>query len=430
MTRFRTTLWLIAFWLCSGGLVAQQVWKVDCSGSPGSHFTDLPAAVAAAVPGDTILVYTGMGTPPLGFQGYTAPTIDKPLRIVGFHVGAPPGTNEPTQVIMRGPLQIMGIAANEQVVLSNLYLPHWPQPAWPLGTTIRVADCTGSVLFEDMDFQNSGFAGQSIRFERCAHVVLRGCSFRIGGGALEFVDSNALLTTTSVRQNGPIMLPFPPPSGPGYMWSTESLYLERSTVTVVGSFVEGIGEVGIQPLRPAARMIDSTLRIGATSIVRGGLATGAPPLPNWTYYAPAYQFAGGTNTVLKDPRAPQFNFLIPPTITAIDETYHDWIVADEWYHVRTVGPIGGFACLAVGNMMVPAPSPWGTLGLDPTTALIVDVVPLSAPLGLHEWTFFCPNTVPNGFAFCFQSLTISPTGVLGLTEPSPLAVAWDKDRIP
>jgi hypothetical protein len=410
-------------------LAAQQVWKVDCSGSPGSHFTDLPPAVAAAAPGDTILVYTGMGPTPPTFQRYTSPTITKPLRIVGFIVGAPPGTNVPTYAPMRGPLQISGIGAGEQVVLQNLYVDHVPPTVSPGVSTISVMDCDGSVLFEDVDFVNAGFAGQSIRFERCAHAVLRGCTFRIGGGAIEFVDSNALLTTTFVRQEAPQV--WPPPFPPvGYTTTTESLFLQRSTVTAVGSIVEGIGPIGIQPVRPAAVLDDSTLRIGATSLVRGGLAY-STPLPQWFDYGPAYQFVGtGTNTVLKDPRAPQFNFVVPPTPTAIDETYHDWIVADEWYNVRTLGPIGGFACLAIGNMMLPAPSPWGTLGLDPTTALIVDIVPLSAPRGMHEWTFFCPNSVPNGFAFCFQSLTISTTGVFALTEPSPLAVAWDKDRLP
>jgi hypothetical protein len=36
---------------------AQQMWKVCCSGAYGAQFTDLPPAVAAAAPGDTILVY-------------------------------------------------------------------------------------------------------------------------------------------------------------------------------------------------------------------------------------------------------------------------------------------------------------------------------------------------------------------------------------
>jgi hypothetical protein len=38
--------------------LGQQTWKVNCQGGPGIDFTDLPQAVAAAAPGDTIWVFT------------------------------------------------------------------------------------------------------------------------------------------------------------------------------------------------------------------------------------------------------------------------------------------------------------------------------------------------------------------------------------
>ncbi|MEO6593258.1 MAG: hypothetical protein ABIP94_00735, partial [Planctomycetota bacterium] len=398
--------------MCATGSPAQQVWKVDCTGAPGSHFTDLPPAVAAAAPGDTILAYATVGGGCAAI--YTAPVITKPLRIVGFFVGLAPGNNHPTQVQIVGPLHISNSAAGEQLLISNVYIRHQVLlPPWGsggLGSPITVTDCDGSVLFEDLYFDNLGTPGQVVRIERCDHVVLRGCTFWIGGDPIRVIDSNVLLSTFLVQFHPPSV--FTP-----YTTSTEALFLQRSTVTLVGSIVEGPGPMGLQPARNAALLDYSTLRVGATSLLRGGRYAGSPSPPNPWNFAPAYNLVtAAPSTVEKDPRAPVFNFYpaIAPTITAIDETFHDWVVADEWYNVRVLGPINGFACLAIGNMMFPGPSPWGTLGLDPFTAMLIEVVPLPPPSGVHTWSFFCPSWVPNGFAFCFQSLTLSPTGVFGL----------------
>jgi hypothetical protein len=42
--------------------VLPTTWIVDANSGPGTHFTDLPAAIAAAQSGDTILVRTGTYT--------------------------------------------------------------------------------------------------------------------------------------------------------------------------------------------------------------------------------------------------------------------------------------------------------------------------------------------------------------------------------
>ena len=416
---------LLAQLAVAGALGAQQTWKVNCSGAYGAHFTDLPPAVAAAAPGDTILVYGVVGGPCGAY--YTAPTIDKALHIVGFQVGQPPGNNDPSQVRLRGTLQITGIAPGEHVSLSNIFVLHQiiPSPVGSSDSPIVISDCDGSVLLEDIYFLNLGTIGQTVRIERCDHVVLRGSSFYIGGDPIRIVDSNVLMTNTLVQYD-------PPASGS--IWSpyttfTESLFLQRSNLTMVASVATGGGA----PPMHAVVMDNSTLRIGASSYLRGGLASfhWNPPLP--TQYATAYHFVGtGPSSVHLDPRATPLwgPPTTPPITTTIDETFHDWIVADEYYDVRVIGPAGGFAALVFGNMAFPTPSPFGTLGLDPATAFLVDLAALPQPGGVHTWNFLCPSTAPNGVAFCFQCLTLSPTGAFGLTEPSPLTVAWDKTRIP
>ena len=59
MRKFLTMM----FWFSTvaNALVAQHVWKVHNGSLPGADFTDLPQAVAAASPGDVILVYSWLG---------------------------------------------------------------------------------------------------------------------------------------------------------------------------------------------------------------------------------------------------------------------------------------------------------------------------------------------------------------------------------
>jgi hypothetical protein len=416
--------YLIALLFAAGTASAQQTWKVNCSGAHGAHFTDLPPAVAAASPGDTILVY-GVAGGPCGAY-YTAPTINKPLHIVGFAVGQPSGNNNPSQIRLRGTLQVVGLASGEQATLSNIFITHevFPAPWISSDCPVTLTDCAGSVLFEDVFYRNSGTPGQVVRIERCDDVVLRGSAFYVGGDSIRVIDSNVLMTNTLVQYALPDSL------NP-YTAVTESVFLQRSTLTLVASFVLTMG--GLPP-NPAVRMDTSTLRLGATGFVRGGLLPqpSSPPLP-WDY-APAYVFVGtGPSAVYKDPRAPAlWGFpATPPIPTTIDETYHDWLVADEAFEVRVMGPAGGFAALMLGNWAPPVATPFGTLGMDPSTAWFVTIAALPQPDGFRAFPFAsCPASAPVGYGFCFQALTLSPTGVFGLTEPSPLTVAWDKSAIP
>jgi hypothetical protein len=72
----------------------QTTWVVDAAAGPGSHFTDLPAAIAAAADGDTILVRAG---------SYSAFTITaKELAIRGAGVGITI-VNGPSQLVLSTP---------------------------------------------------------------------------------------------------------------------------------------------------------------------------------------------------------------------------------------------------------------------------------------------------------------------------------------
>jgi len=121
----------------------------------------------------------------------------------------------------------------------------------------------------------------------------------------------------------------------------------------------------------------------------------------------------------------------PPQPTDIHAAYHSWMIAGEPYRVSVAGPSNGFALLLLGDWMpTPITTPFGPLAVDPVWAWFVAVAFLPAPYGYVEWTFACPSTAPNAHAFAFQALTLSPTGQLGLSAPSPLTVGWRHGGIP
>ena len=60
--------------LLASPLCAQRTWIVDANNGPGTDFTDLPPALAAASSGDTLIVRPG---------NYQGGTTAKALRILG-----------------------------------------------------------------------------------------------------------------------------------------------------------------------------------------------------------------------------------------------------------------------------------------------------------------------------------------------------------
>ena len=407
-----------------GTAVSQQTWKVQCNGGPGVNFTDLPQAVAAASPGDTILVYGTLTTCP-GVSYYTAPIINKPLHIVGLNTFGAPGNSTPTFAILNGVIRVQNIPAGQQVTISNILVTR-TFPVAPAG--IEITNCQGAVVVEDLYYDSLGIAGTVMRVNQSTNVVFRGCQLAMGGNALEVTDSNVLLTTTFISH-------FPPwPGQNAYTQTTEGLNLVRSTATLVGSDVRGCSlmnpALSAMSARRAVLLDNSTLRIGHASIVVGGV-TGSSP----TQYLASYGIAPppSVSAVHRDPHSTMAALPVPSIVisTIIPAAYHSWVVAGENYGVTVGGHNDGFALLLLGDLNpLPTPTPFGPIAIDPMTATFVDLVTTPAPGGFHQWTFHCPTSAPNGYAFAFQALTLSPSGTIGFSEPSPLTVGWQHGRIP
>ena len=432
MSAIRCVSAVLAVWCSMALVVGQQTWYVHCGGGPGVDFTDLPAAVAAAAPGDTILVYdNGNCSVP-----YTAPVIDKPLRIEGFLAGLlgfPPlgSPTYPTGVLILGLLEIRGIPAGEQVVLSNLTIRFSAVPSPPFGYWIH--DCAGSVLLEDVYVDTQGLAGSVLSIERCARVVLRDSEHRIGGVPITVRDSSVMLSTCLVSNWGPYF--FQPSLG--YTTNHPAFDIRNSELTLVGSIAAGNAWFTMQPAQPAVRMESSTLRVGPGTRLTGSV-WGPPPsygTPSLFYRAidpPACQVLVDSRAVVSSNN--QFN-LPAPIPTEMDTVLHSRVVGGYPYSVSMAGPADGFGVLLFGAYLpaplpISLPSTLGGLEIDPSGLQVVDVAHLPPPHGVRYWTFTCPASAPVATPFAFQSLTLSPAGELGLTIPSPLTVGWPHGAVP
>lgn len=163
---------LAAAWIAAvvPALAAPQddnVWIVDNSGAP-ADFTELEAAVSAAVDGDVVLVKEG-NYGPFVIEG-------KGVTVVG-ELGA--------DVRVRGPLQVLAVPAGSRTVLRNL------RTSTPVEHGIELDFCQGSVHLEECHFvgQNTpsndfsfDARNHGARIDRCMDVRLVRSTFRGGGG--------------------------------------------------------------------------------------------------------------------------------------------------------------------------------------------------------------------------------------------------------
>jgi hypothetical protein len=124
--------------------VLPTTWIVDANSGPGTHFTDLPPAIAAAQSGDTILVRTG---------NYTAFYVTgKALTIRGAGQGTTM-INLPTGHATHSHLTIEATPFGETFFLSGFsVVAQWTGPSLGAlnalaGAKVVIADCVVSAYF-------------------------------------------------------------------------------------------------------------------------------------------------------------------------------------------------------------------------------------------------------------------------------------------
>jgi hypothetical protein len=416
-----TWLRYITLFFITAALGSQATWKVHCSGAYGAQFTDLPAAVAAASPGDTILVYTTNTT---YCNYYNAPVIAKGLHIVGLNVG----NAGPYRAPLRGSLVIVGLPLGQQVTISGIEISHG---TFPDRADIIAIGCDGDITIDNAVYYANNFMTSSyVHFERCRSVTIRGSYMSQGMYPMTVIDSTLLLSGTTIGHVGPssshyigeLFWGIPTPV------TVEGMRLVRSNVTMANSLVIGSDYLDFgNAARPGASLEDSVLRVGPGSNLTSGYS------PGWPYFTQGYTTTGQSR-VERDPRSGISGLTsvqpppVPTTLHSVDQAE---ATAGQPLLVRVAGPTNGFALLAVSDWSsLPTLTPFGDFFLDPFSFQLLDVLACPAPDGAVTQTYLVPVTTPNGHAYAFQALTLAPNGELGLTIPSPFTVGWRYGGIP
>lgn len=401
---------------------AQNTWIVDGLGRPWSHFTDVPAAFAAAAPGDSIWVYasSGVGT-------YALPAvIDKPIRIVGMGVTGYPGS--PPLVNVFGPVVVRNIPAGGRVVMSHLgivvrsqvlFAPPWMQPHG-----IEVQNCAGHVHLERLVYSPFGHVNSSLLFEDCASVSVHSCEWIFLSAPVTCRRSTVQISNTTIQPSQTYSL------WPGPPWTisqtVEGLRAESSDVTLIGTSVWGASyeNATVNPERVAVDLIDSTLRAGPrTGLLGGRTAQGLS--------GPAIR-AVGTSRILLDHRMSQSGIhpasTVPAQRTWIHAVDHGYVTRNELISLTVWGPPGGFLLLGAGDHRWPGLATGiGTLAIDPGTLTVVGTAAVPGS-GQVQYGLFASRYLPIGHPFAFQAAVLDPQGNISLTLPSPFTVGWEAGR--
>ncbi|MFK7743371.1 MAG: hypothetical protein AB8H80_23850 [Planctomycetota bacterium] len=301
----------------------------------------------------------------------------------------------------------------------NVVQPFSNEPAG-----IVALNCAGSIVLEDW-YVRGKTADLYMHFENCADVTVRGAEIYMSGRPVTAVDSQLLISDSSLSYDPPqgIFWPFY-----SYLETTETLRLVDATATIVASGIFGIGQ--IEPAifelweRPAVVPDNSILNVGPLSALRGG-SNGSTRYPGYQVFT--------TASVNVDPRATITSNGIGTTQTNdyAHAVYHTSLVAGEPYTLAVSGPPGGFAVIASGDdLSSPLPTVLGELSLLPSSVVVTGLLALTATNGYHQQLLTCPAMAPVGHAFAFQAATLAPDGTLALTIPSPFTVGWPHGQTP
>lgn len=419
---------LAAMLLFASALVGQRTWVVHCTPGPGVDYPDIPPAVAAAAPGDTILVISDASCTHLRF---TAPVIDKPLRLIG----AGPFTAN----IVVGVLEVRNIPAGQQVLLANLQVqipPFTPPAAPPPPHGIWIHDCQGAVHLQNVATFPYGLVNAIAQFVDCARITLHSCLlYAPGSGSTNslpppecsvlFRRCNATIVDSEFRSEIPI------PWWNHPLWMTaDPLHLEDSDVRLVACTVVGAdvipGPVWSGP-RYAVVQNRGTLTIGPATRLTGG-QTNLPSMP-----VNLAVFSRTNGLLVRDPTASLSGGItgcdcpvqVTRTVPAVDL---ERPIHNRVYRLRVHGAAGSFALLGVANAVQPEiPTPFGNLLLDPRWTAIVAVGQLNAQ-GFVEFGFHMHPTVPMDVLWAFQAGMIDGNGAAALSLPAPFTVAWETGR--
>jgi hypothetical protein len=168
LSRSCSTLAILAWTIASSSAARAQgaTYVVDDGGGPGVSFTDIPPAVAAAVPGDTLIVRAG---------SYSAFGLDEGLTIVGE-----------TGVFVATGVAIHDVPAGERAIVAVLDFE-----------AVSIVACAGAVVFDTCTFDGVAQVASLVRVDQSTDVRFRECAILPEQVPFSFVTTTALSVSGS-----------------------------------------------------------------------------------------------------------------------------------------------------------------------------------------------------------------------------------------
>jgi hypothetical protein len=375
--------------LFASPLLAQTTWIVNAGGGPGVNFTSLAAAVATAANGDTIVVQF----PPM-LESVGGFTTDKGLTIVGEGGGVPIVTSTPIVIenlpagdtfrmagfsrIGNGTLDLRVLNCAGSVHLENL---HAREPDWffPSGASIEIAD-SSSVSLRDVET-----FGLPAVLVRTSTVVLTNCRLGVtqiglGGGPCLQVGPSA---TVDVVEPAFDSLGSAIPIGVG----------GGSTLRVVGSTSSYVRSQHVFTVGyPVVNSVASTVTID-----------------------PAVQLLPGAFQPVFTGTAPV------PTLQELTGSWCGQAAPGQVLAIHSAAPVGSAVFQVLGRQVVPTPTVFGVLAVDPTLPYLIFGGAITPANGVVDNLLLVPASVPRGETFATQALVFDGVG-LTLGAPAVFTV--------
>lgn len=359
-------------------LAAQTTWIVNADGGAGVHFSNLPAAVVAAVDGDTIVCQqptygsslggftTGKALTILGdVAGVPLTTGVVPIQIVGLPAGRT-FRMAGFQVVIDGELRITVQNCVGNVVLDNLQARE-PDFFFPTTPAIDIVNCTSVALRDVVDF---GVPAVRVTASR---VVLTSCWLGVtriglgGGPCLQANGADIDIVQPNFRTAG--MLAAPNVPYPAIESTNSQLRLAGSATAIVS---------GGPPLSATG---------GSAVVANGGSVT----------LDANVTLAAGVGQPVTTGSAPFFTRPVPASWTQMAAVPGQPLV------FSSTAAAGSAVWLALGASGPQVSTPIGWLGLQPTGYGLFPVAIASGVLPVTNLAVV-PPALPRGQAFAAQAV--------------------------
>ena len=384
-----------------------RTFLVDANNSPGTHFTDLPPAVAAAADGDVLVVLAG---------SYSGFAVSKGIAILGRQGVIVSGNNPAVPAV-----DVTNVPFGRTLVLKDLEIKH-PSPL-PAESALRLQANAGRIHLDGVVPYN--FERRPLPITGCLLVTIR--NHGTGGTTPNYpsISASTVVIARSVLDGAAASYH----AWTGVRTARPGVVATNSSVSIVDCTIRGGSGATTSWMPPQAYgPAPAVSASGCTLSMRGRsqdiVAAGAGAGAYYTSPVPAISAPGSTVEI--DPAIPLSSYLATPPITGAVGVVTAPLAALDAPNAALGGwlspalrssPADPFV-LALGLPSDPTASPIGTLFLD-LQLFAVLAIGVQNATGSMQWAFAVPNDpVLRGATFALEAANGYSSGArVGLTNP-------------